>query len=133
MQNLSEVAQLRQRIADEYLAAQWGLTGLASGTSQHQVITARMEHLGESFTTLTDLVGSPEEAIKMVNDTLEHLPDTPTQYTLVALLQREFDHTEETTILIERIQEMWNTMSLLVERFGLDIARKMIDAPDMIP
>lgn len=106
MQNLSEVAQLRQRIADEYLAAQWGLAGLASGTSQHQVITARMEHMGESFTTLTDLVGSPEAAIKMVADTLGHLPDMPTQCTLVDLLRRELDHTEEAAILVERIQEM---------------------------
>lgn len=132
MQNLSEVAQLRQRIADEYLAAQLGLTDLASGTSQHQVITARMEHIGESFTTLTDLVGSPEAAIKIVNDTLEHLPNTPTQSTLVDLLQRELDHTEETAILIERIQEMWKTMSLLAERFGLDVAHKMNDAPEMM-
>jgi hypothetical protein len=132
MQNLSEVAQLRQRIADEYLAAQLGLTGLASGTSQHQVITARMEHIGESFTTLTDQVGSPEAAIKMVADTLEHLPNTPTQCTLVDLLRRELDHTEDTAILVERIQEMWKTMSLLVERFGLDVARKMIDAPEMM-
>jgi hypothetical protein len=128
----SEVARLLRQIDLEYQAAHLGLTGLASGTSQHQVITARMEHMGESFTTLIDLVGSPEAAIKMVADTLEHLPNTPTQCTLVDLLQRELDHTEESAILIEHIQEMWKTMNLLAERFGLDVARKMIDAPEMM-
>jgi hypothetical protein len=124
----SEIARLRQRIADEYLAAQWGLTGLASGTSQHHFITARMENMGESFTQLTRLIGSPEEAIQMVNDTLEQLPDTPTRYTLLDFLQREFDHTEETTRLIKHIQEMWETMDLLRVRFGSERARKIIEA-----
>src|SRR5712692_6818932 len=110
MQNLSEVAQLRQRIADEYLSAKLGLTGLAWGTSKHQVITARMENMGKSLTTLTELVGSAEAAGKMVAETLEHLPDTPTRCTLVDFLRRTLDSTEETTLLIERLQEMWKTM-----------------------
>lgn len=131
-ENKSEVAQLRQRIADEYQAAQLGLTGLASGTSQHHFITAHMENMGKTFETLTDLVGSPEEAIKMVADTLEHLPAMPSRCTVVDLLRRALDNTEEAAILIERIQEMWKTMSLLGERFGLDVARKMIDAPEMM-
>ena len=42
MMTESEVARLRQRIADEYLAAKYGLTGLASGVSKHEFITARM-------------------------------------------------------------------------------------------
>ncbi len=128
----SEVARLLRQIDLEYQAAKWGLAGLASGTSQHHFITAHMENMGKTFETLTDLVGSPEEAIKIVNDTLEHLPDTPARCTVVDLLRRALDHTEETAILIERIQEMWKTMSLLAERFGLDVARKMIDAPEMM-
>ncbi len=62
---VSEVAQLRQQIADEYLAAQSGLTGLASGTSRHQFITARLENLGVIHERLIELVGS-DEAIKIV-------------------------------------------------------------------
>jgi|SRR6266566_4485244 len=124
----SEIARLRQRIADEYLAAQWGLTGLAYGASKHHFITARMEHMGEALMTLTDLIGSPEEAGKMVADTLEDLPDTPTRCTLVAFLQREFGHTEEATLLIEHIQKMWETMDLLIVRFGSERARKIIEA-----
>ncbi|MBA2678742.1 MAG: hypothetical protein H0U76_10170 [Ktedonobacteraceae bacterium] len=42
--SVSEVAQLRERIANEYRAAKWGLSGLAYGTAQHQFITARMVH-----------------------------------------------------------------------------------------
>src|SRR2546425_10913963 len=79
---VSEVAQLRQRIADEYLAAKWGLTGLAYGTSQHKFITARIEHMGESLTTLIDLVGSPQVAAKILADTLEDLPERPTRCTI---------------------------------------------------
>jgi hypothetical protein len=53
MENQSEVAQLRRRIEDEYQAAQLGLTGLASGTSRHQVINAKMENMGKAFETFT--------------------------------------------------------------------------------
>ncbi len=44
----SEVAQLLQRLADEYQSAQWGLTGLAYGMSKHQFITAKMENMGKA-------------------------------------------------------------------------------------
>ena len=37
----SEVAQLRENIANEYIAAQLGLSGLASGVSRHEVITGK--------------------------------------------------------------------------------------------
>jgi CheY-like chemotaxis protein len=39
----SVVVRLLQRIRDEYESAKLGLTGLAYGTSQHQVITSKME------------------------------------------------------------------------------------------
>jgi len=128
----SEIARLRQRIADEYLSAKLGLTGLAWGTSKHQVITARMENMGKYVTTLTELVGSAEEAGKMVAETLEHLPDTPTRCTLVDFLRREFDNTEETALLIEQVQAMWETRDQLIARFGSERARKIIDTPEMM-
>ena len=49
---VSEVAELRKRIAAEYMSAQWGLTGLAYGTAQHRFITHSMENMGQSFTQL---------------------------------------------------------------------------------
>jgi hypothetical protein len=132
MQNLSEVAQLRQRIADEYQSAKLGLTGLAYGTSQHRFITTRMENMGKAFETLTDVVGSPEEAGKIVAETLKDLPDTPTRGALVDLLSRELDHTEDTAILIEGIQKMWETRDLLIARFGAEPARKIIETPSSV-
>jgi len=132
MQNMSEVAQLLQRITDEYQAAQWGLTGLAYGMSKHQFITAKMENMGKAVETLTELVGSPEEAGKMVAETLKDLPDTPTRCTLTDLLRRECDNTEEAAMLIERIQHMWETMDLLRARFGSEWARKIIETPSFL-
>ncbi len=128
----SELAQLQQRLADEYQSAKWGLTGLAYGTSKHRFITKRMENMGKTFETLTELMGSAEEAGKIVAETLAPLPDTPTRSLLVDFLRRTCDQKEETTLLIEHIQEMWNTMSLLGERFGLDVARKVIEAPSSL-
>src|SRR5712692_7176007 len=114
----SEVAQLLQRLADEYQAAQWGLTGLAYGMSKHQFITAKMENMGKAVEALTEVVGSPEEAGKMVAQTLKDLPDTPTRCTLVGFLQRTLGDTEETALLIEQIQTMWETRDRLIARFG---------------
>jgi hypothetical protein len=128
----SEVAQLRQRLADEYQAAQWGLTGLASGTSRHQVITAKMENIGKAFEALTEVVGSPEEAGKIVAETLKDLPETPTRGTLVAFLRRELDHSEEAAMLIERIHTMWETRDALVVRFGAEPARKIMETPSSL-
>lgn len=63
----SEVARLRQQIAQEYEAATRGLTGLASGTAQHRFITARMERIADHHQTLTHLVGV-QEATRIVSE-----------------------------------------------------------------
>ncbi|QBD80462.1 hypothetical protein EPA93_32615 [Ktedonosporobacter rubrisoli] len=41
----SEIADLLQRIDQEYQAAQWALTGLAYGTARHDFINERLENL----------------------------------------------------------------------------------------
>jgi hypothetical protein len=128
----SDVARLLRQIDLEYQAAKWGLTGLASSTSQHHVITAKMENMGKAFETLTDLVGSPEEAGKLVAETLKDLPDTPTRGTLADFLQRELDQTEETAMLIDHIQKMWEIMDLLIARFGSEPARKIMETPSSL-
>jgi hypothetical protein len=54
----SEVAQLLQRIEQEYQAAQWALTGLASGSARHDFINQRMENIGGIHEELKAQVGS---------------------------------------------------------------------------
>jgi hypothetical protein len=129
----SEVAQLRQRIADEYLAAKWGLTGLAYGTSQHQFITSRMDNMGESFAQLTHLLGSSEKAMQIVVDTLEALPDKPTRQDVLKFLRQGLDESEETAMLIEHIAELWKIIDLLMARFGSKRALIIINAPSFVP
>lgn len=69
----SEIARLRQQIAEEYRAAQAGLSGLASGTSKHTFITTRMERMGLYHEQIARLVGNEHEAAKLVAETLENL------------------------------------------------------------
>ena len=64
----SEVARLLAQISAEYEAAQRGLTGLSYGTSQHEIITARMENMGKIHTQLQTLVC--DIAIAMIADQL---------------------------------------------------------------
>jgi hypothetical protein len=71
-ENHSEIARLRQRIAEEYEAAMRGLTGLAYGTAKHEFITKRMEQIGVCHETLQHLVGE-REATRMMAETLEAL------------------------------------------------------------
>ena len=69
-ENHSEIARLRQRIAEEYEAAMRGLSGLAYGTATHEFITKRMEQIGTCHETLQRLVGE-QEATRMLVQTLK--------------------------------------------------------------
>ena len=71
-ENRSEIARLRQRIAEEYEAAMRGLSGLASGTATHEFINRRMEHMGACHETLKQLVGE-QEATRILAETLQTL------------------------------------------------------------
>lgn len=71
-ENHSEIARLRQRIAEEYEAAMRGLSGLASGTASHEFITRRMEQMGACHETLKQLVGE-QEATRILAETLQAL------------------------------------------------------------
>ena len=72
MQGNSEIARLREQIAQEYEAAQWALSGTAYGTAKHQFITGRMERIGTCHEALKHLVGE-REATRMMVKTLEEL------------------------------------------------------------
>lgn len=65
----SEIAELRERIANEYMAAKQGLSGVAI-TARHAFITKRMENMELCRQRLNALVGE-EESIKLVAETLE--------------------------------------------------------------
>lgn len=67
----SELTRLLSQIQAEYEAAQRGLSGLASGASQHDFIMARMENMGQLHQQLYTLVG--DAATAMVAARLHHL------------------------------------------------------------
>jgi hypothetical protein len=60
---------LRQ-IDTEYQAAQWGLSGLAQGTAQHEFITAKLERMEDARQELVQLVGDENEVTRLVVDQL---------------------------------------------------------------
>jgi hypothetical protein len=69
MQNLSEVAKIRQQIQTEYEAAKQGLSGLSSGTARHAFIAAHYEHLGILHEQLAELIGA-NEAVAVIAHTI---------------------------------------------------------------
>jgi hypothetical protein len=75
-ENQSEVAQLLAQIECEYLAAQRGLSGFAE-SAKHEVIAARMEHLGKLHENLHAIVG--DEAMRLIAERLETLPNKQEQ------------------------------------------------------
>lgn len=132
----SEVARIRENIVNEYLAAKWGLEGLAYGTARHPFISARMERMEEHRQQLNALVGE-ETGTHLFAEMLEHLPAHPTRSALQDVLRHELGKTEEVEILIDHLQEAWETLDLLVERFGRTNALKILTAPlaatDVVP
>ena len=69
VQNNSAVARLLQQIGEQYESAKLGLSGLAEGTTQHQVITAKMERIGDLHEELRTHVG--DEAMAMIIQQLD--------------------------------------------------------------
>jgi hypothetical protein len=124
----SEIARMRQTIAAEYLSAQLGLFGLAEGTSRHSFITTKMERMGESFETLAQMIGK-EQAIQIVAETLQKVPEQVTRQDIVQVLLHELGDSEATQRMLDYIRDLWETHDLLTNRFGPDVARKIIDAP----
>ncbi len=73
MENNSQVAQLRQRIEEEYTAAQRALHAPAM-VAKHEFITARMEGMQQAHAELQTILGE-EEAIKLVASTLNNMQE----------------------------------------------------------
>ena len=71
----SEVALLLERIELEYTAADRGLNGLSSGSSQHEVITKKMERLSDAVEQLKGEVGK-ERALELTIEIMEVSSDS---------------------------------------------------------
>jgi hypothetical protein len=123
----SEIAQIRETIAKEYMAAKWGLTGFAQGTTKHAFISARMERIAEGRKALEAHVG--DGAMALVAETLETVPEKPTRHHIQAMLRHELGNTEDTEYLLSDLKEVWKTFDLLIELFGIEDAQKMVNAP----
>ena len=67
----SEVALLLRQIDLEYTAAYQGLHGLASGSCQHEVITAKMKRMCEAVEQLKEKVGV-QRALELTTQIMEH-------------------------------------------------------------
>ena len=70
----SEVAQLLAQIQAEYESGMLGFSGLASGTTKHNFITARMERIGQLHHELCEIVGHDQGTALLVH-ALEDAPD----------------------------------------------------------
>jgi hypothetical protein len=73
VQNNSEVARLLQLIGEQYASAKLGLSGVALGTTKHEVITAKMERIAALHEELRSHVG--DEAMPMLVAQLDAVPD----------------------------------------------------------
>ncbi|QBD78823.1 hypothetical protein EPA93_23690 [Ktedonosporobacter rubrisoli] len=64
-ENISEVAQLLERIDQEYQATQRALTGLAYGVARHEFINQRLENLQALHEQIIEQVG-PDAAVQLI-------------------------------------------------------------------
>ncbi len=129
---VSEVARIKGEIETAYFSGRLGLSGLASGVSRHAVMTTKTERIGHLHEELQTIVGV-DQAMQVVAETLAHLPETPTQHTVLTLLRGELGTTEETEQLLERLEDLWETRAMLLAHFGQEITRKIIETPSVWP
>jgi hypothetical protein len=122
----SEIARIRETIAKEYMAAKWGLTGLAQGVGKHAFISARMQRVEKGCKALEALVG--DEAMKLVVETIESVPEEPIREHIQEILRHELGNTADTEYLLNDLKDVWETFDLFIELFGMEDAHKMINA-----
>jgi hypothetical protein len=125
--NVSEVATLREQIAAQYVAASLGLQGLNAGTARHDFITARQERVAALHEELKEIVG--DEAMGIVIEVGNSVPNTPTRSHILTMLKHELGENEETEILCDYLKDAWEILDTIINRFGVEQARKMILAP----
>jgi hypothetical protein len=74
-EQMSEVAQLLQRISLEYEAATRGLTGSSAGSAKHSFITAKLEKIGAYHEQLVSVVGEVQATQLVIEQASEKLGD----------------------------------------------------------
>lgn len=79
-ENVSEVAALKQRIAEEYEASQRALHDPAM-VGRHAFMTAKTQRIGEHFQRLSGLVGG-DQAMQIVAEVLVHAQEGGSSVTL---------------------------------------------------
>ena len=72
--SMSELAKIKQSIAAEMEAARRGLHGLSAGTASHEVISAKMQRMGEYHEKLTGIIGK-DDATKFLLETEAKVDD----------------------------------------------------------
>jgi hypothetical protein len=60
MSSLSRIAEIKQSIEDEMIAARRGLFGLSAGATRHEVIDAKMKRVSEQHKKLGGLIGEDQ-------------------------------------------------------------------------
>ena len=93
--SMSELAKIKQSIAAEMEAARRGLYGLSAGTVRHEVISAKMQRMGEYHEKLTDIVGK-DEATKFFLETEAKVDDR------LERMRRNHDHRSLRNIRMEK-------------------------------
>ena len=122
----SEIAQIKETIAKEYMAAKWGLTAFAQGITKHEFISARMKRIEEGCKALEAYVGN--KALELVVETLETVPEVPTRDYILAILRLAFGNEADIEYRINDLKRHWDSSYLLKELFGVEAAQKIINA-----
>jgi len=73
-ENASDVARLLRQIDEANEAARRALYGLAAGIARHDIISAKMEYIGQCHEQLAELIGK-DEAIALVCQVIEQSGD----------------------------------------------------------
>ena len=73
-ENSSDVARLLRQIDEANEAAHRALYGLAAGIARHDIISAKMEYIGQCHEQLAELIGK-DEAIALVCQVIEQSGD----------------------------------------------------------
>jgi hypothetical protein len=121
--NKSEVAGLLQRIDEQDKSAKLGLSGLAVGTSRHEVINAKMERVAALHEELRTHVGDQampllvqcldgaeiDQANSEVTRILQQLRE---EYTSEGVGSKELPSDEAMVLVVQQMEALTNNFSL---------------------
>jgi hypothetical protein len=121
----SEVDRISKQGVAEYRDTQWGETPSAVGRTP---CTYFMDYMENREGNTGNVVHTTQTSI-LLTETLASLPELPERSAILNILRHFLGNAEETEHLIDYLQEMWETIDLLIARFGNEGASKIIHAP----